>query len=228
MQGWTLRRGKPVTGMGQTSFTAAHVSLAALMDSLVNILIPTCTWPSTNTAVEDLSNLRVREPHTPSQKSLMEPVKTTGRSLAASLILSPNYCWGHTMPCIPMAGLSHSDRQEGQISPRLPQFLLWEWKLGKQALAALFGDLSPSTHAHTHTTHTGTRTHNKFIKTHPHTVCQLYLRIGYAARKLISGIAGLANWGFFCVTKPQMNGMKNLWAPTIYCKWCATQQRYEH
>lgn len=70
MQGRTLRCGKLVTvmvGMGQTCFTAAHVSLAALMDSLVNILIPARTWPSTNTAVEDLSNLRVREPHTPPQ-----------------------------------------------------------------------------------------------------------------------------------------------------------------
>lgn len=140
-----------MTGMGQTSFTAGHVSLAALMDSLVNILIPTCTWPTTNTAVEDLSNLRVREPHTPSQKSLMEPVKTTSRSLAASLILSPNYCWGHTVPCIPMASLSQADRQEGQISPGLPQFLLWEWKLEKQALAALFGDLS--THVYNTPTH---------------------------------------------------------------------------
>lgn len=67
MWGQTLHSGKLVTamtGMEQTSFTAAHVSLAALMDSLVNILIPTHTWPSTNTAVEDLSNLRVREPHT--------------------------------------------------------------------------------------------------------------------------------------------------------------------
>lgn len=99
MWGQTLHSGKLVTamtGMEQTSFTAAHVSLAALMDSLVNILIPTHTWPSTNTAVEDLSNLRVREPHTHTQahfpKSLMEPVKTTGRSMAASLILSSNYC----------------------------------------------------------------------------------------------------------------------------------------
>lgn len=145
MQGWTLHSAKLVTvmtRMGQSSFTAAHVSLAALMDSLVNILIPSRTWPSTNTAVEDLSNLRVREPHTPTQKSLMEPVKTTGRSLAASLILSPNYCWGHTMPCIPMASLSQTVRQEGQISPRLPQFLLCGWKLEKQTLAALFADLS--------------------------------------------------------------------------------------
>lgn len=67
MQGWTLHSGKLVTvmmGTEQTSFTAAHVSLADLMDSLVNILIPTRTWPSTSTAVEDLSNLHVREPHT--------------------------------------------------------------------------------------------------------------------------------------------------------------------
>ena len=52
-------------GVGQTSFTAAHVSHTVVMDSLVNILIPTHTWPSTNTAVEDLSNLCAREPHTP-------------------------------------------------------------------------------------------------------------------------------------------------------------------
>lgn len=61
------------------------------------------------------------------------------------------------------------------MSPGLPQFLLWEWKLEKQALAALSGDLS--THVH---------------NTHTHTICQIYLRIGYAARKPISGIAGLA------------------------------------
>lgn len=55
-------------------------------------------------------------------KSLMAPVKTMGRSLAASLILSPNYCWGRAIPCIPIAGLSQADKQEGQISPRLPPF----------------------------------------------------------------------------------------------------------
>ena len=73
MQGWTLRSGElmtVITGMGQTSFTAARVSLAALMDSPVNIPNPTRTWPSTNTAVEDLSNLCVTEPHTPSQSHL--------------------------------------------------------------------------------------------------------------------------------------------------------------
>lgn len=158
-------------------------------------------------------------------KSLMEPVKTTGRSLAASLILSSNDCWGCTMLCIPMVGLSQADRQEGQISPRLPQFLLWEWKLEKEALAPFLAICWPAlSHVHINT-----QPHiqiNKLIKMHPHTVCQIYLRIRYAARKLISGIGGLANWGFFCVTKPQMNGMKNLWAPTIYCKWCATQQRH--
>lgn len=60
--------------MGQTSFTAARVALAVLMDSLVNILIPTRTWPTTNTAVEDLSNLPVGEPHT-LPKSLLWPVR---------------------------------------------------------------------------------------------------------------------------------------------------------
>ena len=52
------------------------------------------------------------------------------------------------MPCIPMAGLSQTVRQEGQISPRLPQFLLCGWKVEKQALAALFGDLSSRAHKH--------------------------------------------------------------------------------
>lgn len=179
-----------MTGMGRTSFTAAHVSFSALMDSRVNILIPTCTWPTTNTAVEDLSNLHVRESHTPSQKSLMEPVKTTGRSLAASLILSPNYCWGHAVPCIPILSRSQTDRHEGQISCSLQQFLLWEVKLEKQDLAAFL--------AICWLTYT----------THPHTICQIYLCIGFVAKKPISGIAGLAKWGFFCVTKPQMNGLK--------------------
>lgn len=153
MWGQTLHSGKLVTamtGMEQTSFTAAHVSLAALMDSLVNILIRTHTWPSTNTAVEDLSNPRVREPHTHIlTKSLMEPVKIASRSMAASLILSSNYCWGHTTPCIPMAGLSHADREEGQISPRLPQFLLREGRLEKStgSFFLWFGDTQ--THMHT-------------------------------------------------------------------------------
>lgn len=40
------------------------------------------------------------------------------------------------MVCIPIVGLSQADRKEGQISPRLPQFLLWERTLKKQALAA--------------------------------------------------------------------------------------------
>lgn len=97
------------------------------------------------------------------------------------------------MPCIPMAGLPQADRQEGQISLRLPQFLLWEWKLEKHVLAALFGNQLSRTHKHTQT-HKDTATCNKFIKkTHPHSVCQIYCCIGYAARKLISGIAGLAN-----------------------------------
>ncbi|KAG7483436.1 hypothetical protein JOB18_048363 [Solea senegalensis] len=68
MQARILHCGKlmtVITGMGTTSFTAAHVSLAALMDSLVNILIPIRTWPSTNTAVEDPRGdiMRVYRPH---------------------------------------------------------------------------------------------------------------------------------------------------------------------
>lgn len=89
-----LCSGKLVTvmmGVGHASFAGAHVSFAALMDSVVNILIHTHTWPSTNTAVKDLSNLCAREPHTPPE-ALMELVKTMGCALAASLILSPNYC----------------------------------------------------------------------------------------------------------------------------------------
>lgn len=54
-------------------------------------------------------------------------------------------------------------------------------------------------------TQTHTQAHNKFMKNAPtHNLPDL-LPTGYAARKLISGTAGL---GFFCVTKPQMNGLK--------------------
>lgn len=131
-------------------------------------------------------------------KSLMEPVKTTGRSLAASLILSSNYCWGCTMPCIPMAGLSQADMQEGQISPRLPQSLFWEWKLDKESLAPFLVICWPAlSHVRINTQpQIHTQKKNLLIKTHAHTVYQIYLGIRYAARKLISGIGGLANWGF--------------------------------
>lgn len=65
MRSRTLCCCKLVIAVEQASFTAAHVSLAAVTDSLVNFLIPTHTWPSTNTAVAYLSNLCATEPHTP-------------------------------------------------------------------------------------------------------------------------------------------------------------------
>lgn len=63
-----------------------------LMDSPVHIIVSAHTWPATSTDVKDPSKLCVREPHVPSQRPLMEPVKTASRAQAASLILSPNYC----------------------------------------------------------------------------------------------------------------------------------------
>lgn len=96
----TLGGGEPVTvttGTGRTSFTAARVSLCSFNGQ-------PCQHPPSRLAhgppptqlLKICQNLCVGEPHThthtPSPKSLMEPVKTTSRSLAASLILSPNYC----------------------------------------------------------------------------------------------------------------------------------------
>lgn len=201
--------------MGRASFIAAHVSLVALMDSLVNILIPARTWPSTNTAVEDSSNLRVTEPHTPSLKSLMEPVKTRDRSLAASLILSPNYCWGHTTPCIPMAshGQTHS---RVRLAPGCHSFCSGGMEVGRVETGSSLLETLPPAYACT-IAHTGTCSHDNFTKTHPHSRPDLhpFLFFGFPARKLISRNTDWAKWGFLCVPVPQMNRMKNHWAATM-------------
>lgn len=105
-----------------------------LMDSPVHIIVSAHTWPAPSTDVKDPSKLCVREPHVPSQRPLMEPVKTASRARAASLILSPNYCWGRITPRIAMGGASTGRHTEGDNEPL---FLLCEWKL-KPALAALF------------------------------------------------------------------------------------------
>lgn len=93
------------------------------------------------------------------------------------------------MPCIPMASLSQADRQEGQISPRLSQFLLKEGRLEKSTGSSFWRFVLEFMCIHTYI---DAHTKNIFIKIHPDAFCQVYPRFGYVARKLISGIAGLA------------------------------------
>lgn len=184
-----------IMGMGQTSFTAAHVSPAAVMESPVSILIPAHTWPSTNTAVEDLSKLCAREPHTHLPKSLMEPVKLTGCALAASLILSSKYCWGHTMPCIPI----DIGRQGKTVKLSLDCYsFCWgneSWNCSGWQITLFIND------------HMCTPTHTQWV----HfliTFEQFYYCVGWADRKLITANAGVPKLVGFFVTKPQINAMK--------------------
>lgn len=101
---------------GQNGIFLTRSLCGTLMDSPVHVIVSAHTWPATSTDVKDPSKLCVREPHVPSQRPLMEPVKTASRARAASLILSPNYCWGRITPRIAMGVLLQADTQKGTMS----------------------------------------------------------------------------------------------------------------
>lgn len=86
-----------------------------------------------------------------------------------------------------MAGLSRADGPEGQIIHRVATIFV-----SGMEEASLCLEICHEAHTLIRTLK-HTRAHGGFMETHPHIVYRIYLRVGYAARKLISEIAGLAN-----------------------------------
>lgn len=139
----------------QTSFTAAHVSLA-VTDSLVNFLIPTHTWPSTNTAVEYLSNLCATEPHTP-PKATDGASKNHGPCTGSIIDFIPKLLL-RTHYALHTNGWPFPERQAGWSNYH-QRLCLWIGRL--EARAGSYNKWLVDDHICTQI-HTGMCTHNEF------------------------------------------------------------------
>ena len=120
------------------------------MDSFVHIIISAHTWPATNTDVKDPSKRCVTEPHMPTQRPLMAPVKTTSHAWAASLISSPNYCGGCLTPCIERAFNGQTHRS-GKWDCYFFFFFFWlcrSWSQYRQLLLLVSGFMYANTCGH--------------------------------------------------------------------------------
>lgn len=156
-----------------------------------------------------------RGTHTNLPKSLMEPVKTTGPYTGSIIdfILALLLRTHHAMHTNGGPFRGPTDRRV-KLAPECHSFCCGNESWKSKALEAFFG-----TSARKHTqSHVHTQPHMHFAR--------LTSEIWCAARKLISENCRFNQLGIFLCN--QMNAMKILWAPMLYCKWCRTQQRYKH
>lgn len=171
-------------------------SCGTLINSLVHIIISAHTWPATYTDVKDPSKRSVTEPHKPTERPLMEPVKSARHARAASLISSSNYCWGRIMPCIAMWSLSQADTQKGKMSLFF-FFFAGSWSQHRQLCLLISGSTCTNTYGH----YNSTKKNKRF--------CILILYP--VARMLISESQVWPNGGFSAVENKPLSSWNTLY-----------------